>query len=1197
MLAKIARFEFRFQIRNPVFAVAAAMLFLLAFGSMASDGIQLGSVGNVHANSPIAIARTVLFFSLLYMFATTAFVANVVVRDDETGFGPILRSTRITKFDYLLGRFLGAFPAAALAFIAVPAALWLGSLAPWLDPETLAPNRLRHYAYAYLVLALPNIFLTAAVFFALATITRSMMATYLGVVGFLVFYLVTVALAAAHPELRSTFSLLEPFGNIAFGTATRYWTAAESNAMMPPLEGWLLLNRLIWIGVGLSFLCLAYYSYSFSSKEGSKAQRKKERAAREAEAVAAGPMPAPAAAMPSGRFDAATARAQLWARTRFEMKQVFRSPAFMVLLVLGVVNVMGFLALGGPKVFGARTIPVTRSVVPLLEGAFTLFPIIIAIYYAGELVWRERDRRFHEILDASPIPNWAYVVPKAAAVALVLLATMIIAVAAAMAIQLVKGVSDLELEKYLLWYILPRTIDVTLIAVLAVFLQAVSPNKYIGWGLMVVFMVSQMVLSALGFEHNLYQYGSSPSVPYSDMNGAGHFWQGAWWFRLYWAAFALLLLVAAHMLWRRGTESRLMPRLRRVPGQVRGAAGWIGGAALAVFAGTGVWAFYNTNVLNDYETSDASDRFLAEYEKKFIAFEKVPQPGVRNVKLKVDLYPGEGRAITTGSFLLENIGIAPIDQVHVRDFDDNMEITQVAVQGARRASHDALYGYSIYRFAKPMAPGERRVVTFATKRSRVGFRNSGADTKLVGNGTFLNNFELAPMIGMSRQGLLNDPAKRRKYGLAQELRPAKLENVAATAKSYFPGGWTTADITVSTSSDQTPIAPGRKVSDTVAEGRRTARFVSDAPIQPFFSSQSARYAEKHRRHQGVDLGVYYHPAHARNVDRMLNALAVGLDYYQTNFGPYQFDQARIIEFPAYATFAQAFANTMPYSEAIGFVLDTDPDGIDAVTYVTAHELGHQYWGHQVVAAEMQGGTLLSETLAQYSALMVMKKLYGEDMMRRFLRLELDTYLAARRSELNEELPLARVEGQQYIHYNKGSLAMYLLQHRLGEAAVNRALARFLGRFRFKAAPYPRSVDLIQEFRAEAKTAEQQALISDLFERITLYDMRVDQPTAVKRADGKWDVTVPVVARKAYAGGKGEETDTNLSEKIEVGLFSAEPGGPGFSSKNVLQMTRQPVKSGRQIFRFVTAARPTHAGVDPYNFYVDRNSADNVGTVK
>jgi ABC-2 type transport system permease protein len=322
-----------------------------------------------------------------------------------------------------------------------------------------------------------------------------------------------------------------------------------------------------------------------------------------------------------------------------------------------------------------------------------------------------------------------------------------------------------------------------------------------------------------------------------------------------------------------------------------------------------------------------------------------------------------------------------------------------------------------------------------------------------------------------------------------------------------------------------------------------------------------------------------------------------MDYYQAAFGPYQFDQARIIEFPAYASFAQAFANTMPYSEGIGFVADTsNPEKIDYVTYITAHEFGHQYWAHQLIGAEMQGGTMLSETLAQYSALMVMKHRYGDDKIRRFLKYELDSYLRLRGGELVEELPLMRVENQQYIHYNKGSLVMYLLQDRLGEAAVNRALRSVLEKYKFKGAPYPRSIELVQAFRREAKSAEDQALITDLFERITLYDLKVGEAKATKRADGKWDVAVLVEAKKAYADGQGNEKPSPFADRIAIGLFAAEPGRGSFDRRNVLVMQRQPVRSGSQVFRFVTDRKPTHAGIDPYNFYIDRNSDDNVGPV-
>jgi aminopeptidase N len=287
---------------------------------------------------------------------------------------------------------------------------------------------------------------------------------------------------------------------------------------------------------------------------------------------------------------------------------------------------------------------------------------------------------------------------------------------------------------------------------------------------------------------------------------------------------------------------------------------------------------------------------------------------------------------------------------------------------------------------------------------------------------------------------------------------------------------------------------------------------------------------------------------------------------------------------------------MPYSESIGFNADTDdPNKIDFTTYVVAHEMAHQYWAHQVIGADLQGGTMTSETLAQYSALMVMKHLYGPDKIRRFLKYELDNYLRQRQGEVVEELPLERVENQQYIHYRKGSVVMYLLQERLGEAAVNRALARFLARFRFKGAPYERSIDLVEEFRKEAKTPEQQQLITDLFEKITVYDFKVTDAATRKEKDG-WTTTLTVAADKYYANGKGDETRAKLAEPVEVGLFKARPGLGAFSAKDVIEMGREPVRSGVQRITLHSKAKPLFAGVDPYNYYVDRNSDDNVKDV-
>ncbi|MEG3086428.1 ABC transporter permease/M1 family aminopeptidase [Sphingomonas sp. PB4P5] len=1190
MFGQIARFELRYQLRNPVFWTVSILFFLLTFGAMTVEQIQIGSGANIHKNAPVAIAQIHLIMSLFFMFVTTAFVANVIVRDDESGFGPMVRSTRVSKTDYLLARFLGAFAAAAIAFAAIPLAIWLGSMMPWIDPEKLGPNRLGDYAYAYFLLALPNVFLTSAIFFAVATMTRSMMYSYLGVVVFLVLYFALTAILRSKPEWRPFGSYVELFGLGAFNTTTRYWTASDANAGMPAFAGVLVWNRVISIAVGLLAIAIAYARFSFAERGVSK---RKLRRQRRKTAKLAAQLPTMVERLPAARPNHA-AWTRLSTRCRFEMGLVFRSPAFVVLLMIGLFNAVAALLFAN-EMFGTPIRQLTFAVIGTLQGSFSIIPLIIAIYYAGELVWRDRERGMHEIVDATSLPNWAYLVPKVLAVTGVLFATTLVSVVAACLVQLARGQTDLELGQYFAWYLLPTTADAVILAVLAVFVQALSPNKYVGWAIMVVYLVGTITLTSIGYEHPLYQYGSTGTVQLSDMNGDQIGGARAWWLRLYWGGIALALGVFAHLLWRRGTETRLKRRLLQLPRRLIGVPGAVLAGALLVSAASGAYLYHDMNVINTYRTAQDGERRMADYEKKYLRYAAVKQPSVTDMRLNIALYPEQRRMESSGSYAFVNDTGAPLRDLHVRLMNDQTKLGAVAIPGARLVMDDDDLQYRIYRFATPLAPGARGTLSFHATRWERGMLANADDTRVVGNGSFLQNGEFAPQLGMDQNGLLQDRAKRRKYGLPPELRLAKLEDRSAQARNMlFNAPWVRSDITVSTSAGQTPIAPGRKLSDTMANGRRTARFVSTAPILAFFSVQSAAYAEKTRLVDGTRLAVFYDPKHAFNTTRMLDAMQRSLRYYRANFGPYQFDYARIMEFPGYASYAQAFAGTIPYSERIGFIADgRDPDAIDYVSYVTAHELGHQYWGHQLVAADMQGGTLLLETMAQYSALMVMKHQYGEDKIRRFLKYELDSYLRSRGGEVIEEVPLDRVENQGYIHYRKGSLVMYLLQDRLGEARVNAMLRGLLERYRFKGKPYPRSLDLVAGFLSLARTPGERQLVLDLLDRITVYDLKTTAATTRQRADGQYETVLTIDAGKFYASGSGVEKAAPLADTIDVGVFEQRPGLGSFAARDVLLKERRPIVSGIQTVRIVTKRKPAFAGIDPYNMYIDRNGDDNV----
>ncbi len=1190
MFGKIASFEFSYQLRSPVFWVSAVILALFAFGSVASPNIRIGAPGNTNINAPFAIVMVHLVMSIFSLFIVPAFVANVVVRDDDTGYGSIIRSTRIKKFDYLFGRFTGAFLASVLVFAAVPVGLLIGAQMPWLDQERVGPVVPMHYVQAFFLYAVPTLFIVAAFLFAIAAVVRSMALTYIGVI---VLFILSAVSGVWLSDLKNErlASLFDPFGSGPVGIATKYWTASDRNTMMPPLDGLVLENRLLWFAVAFALLAFAYAAYRFSER-GARRGGKREEAA---------PLTAYVPVNVSRRFNAAALRAQAWKWTRFEMAQVVRSPAFPILILLGIINATASVWAGIS--FDQWTLlPVTRQMIDQVAGAFSIAPFMIAAYYAGELVWRERERKSHELFGAAPVPDWVFVAPKILAIAFVLLVTLLIAVGVGIGVQAYKGYTDFELDKYFVWYVIPTFINFLHIAILAVFLQAIAPHKFVGWGLMGIWLVVSSQLPNLGYDHRLYRYGSVGGVPLSDMNGQGYFWIGRAWHEVYWSAIALILVIIAFAIWPRGTEARYRPRLARLYRRLKGPAGTFGALALAVALTSGSWIFYNTTILNEYRTQDQQEKLLADAERALLKYATQPQPRIVGTRLNVALYPHDTRAVTTGDYLIENRSGTTLTEVHV-NLPDELKVEKLEIDGATLGTEFKEYAYRIYKFDTPMQPGERRHIRFKTLWEQRGFKNTGNNTSLLDNGTFLNNMSVTPVLGTHRSNFLSNPTVRRRQDLPAQLRMPKLEDPAAGANSYLrpDSDWVTSDITVSTVADQTPIAPGYVVSDETKNGRRTVRFKSDTPIQNFYSIQSARYATKETKWNGIELKVFYHPEHDYNIDLMLDVMKVSMKVFEREFGPYQFRQARMIEFPAIATFAQSLANTIAYSENIGFLQDTkailaDPSKIDMVTYVTAHEIAHQWWAHQVLGADVQGSTMLSESFASYSSLLVMEEIYGPEQVRRFLNQERDTYLQGRLQENVEELPLYRVENQPYIHYRKGAMVLYRLKTEVGAAVVNGAMKTMIERYKYAATPYPRSTDFMKILR-EAAGPQHDALITDLFEKITLYELKAAAPKVTKRTDGKFDVTFEVEAKKLYADGQGKETEAPLAENVAVGLFMTDPTEPDFKRDAVITYELRPLKTGKQTVTFVTDKAPKFVAVDPYSIWVDRDDKDNVAAVE
>jgi ABC-2 type transport system permease protein len=398
---------------------------------------------------------------------------------------------------------------------------------------------------------------------------------------------------------------------------------------------------------------------------------------------------------------------------------------------------------------------------------------------------------------------------------------------------------------------------------------------------------------------------------------------------------------------------------------------------------------------------------------------------------------------------------------------------------------------------------------------------------------------------------------------------------------------------VSTTADQTALAPGDLEREWTEGDRRFFRYRLSKPALNFWSVVSARYTVTRDTWNGIELAVYHIPKHATNAQRMIEGMKQSLAYYTANFGPFPHKQLRIAEFPRYQGFAQSFPSLIPYSESMGFIMDLRDSAFDLVFYYTAHEAAHQWWGHQIVGANVEGAQFLSESLAEYSALMVTEHRYGPHKMRTFLKHSLDTYLRGRQRTADERpLAVTLMIDQEYVRYQKGSLALYALKDAIGEDALNRVLARLLREYGFKSDPYPTTLDFLAMLRAEAGPAHEQ-LIVDLIEKITLWDLRVTESEATERPDGKWQVRMNVRAKKLHAAGNGEETEAPLDQSIDIGLFAANPDARSFSDKDVIALEKRPIKSGDQTIEFVVDRKPAFVGVDPYLKLISRNTSNNV----
>jgi hypothetical protein len=1178
MLKGIIRFEWYYHTRQVSFIAAAALFFLFGFAVTATG---FGPV-NVNVNSPYSIAQSIGLLSLLSVFILANFCANAVVRDRETQMEELVFTTSVGKLPFLLGRFTGSFLAALTAFSTTALGMLVARFMPWQDPDRLGAVHPTHYLWALLVIAVPNMLFAAATLFALSTVTRSVLASYAGSVLIYVLYFVASALtnsplmASSVPGVDESAwlaALLDPFALSAFFEQTRNWTPALRNTQLIALTGNFLLNRLLWVGASLAILAVVYRLFSFRVISKPFGVRRPQ--------LPLSYVPPSSVAYESGScgYRTPNVRPSDWASylaaTKIEIRTFLLTLPFLAMMLLWA-GLAGFELMnditGGE--YGSASYPASGMLFGTLYRPLTLLATILLIYASAEIVWRERTLRLSGILHATPASNIVFIASKCTALAALVGVITATGLLTATGIQLARGwpVEPALMLAFAYFMAAP----LLLFAFVAVTIQTLSPHKYLGMLIVLLVGVIGQLGPVMGWAHPLLRLGWVPGVLYSDMNGFGRAARFHW-FIVYWAALCASFLLLATALWRHGAEGfrRLRPILRGTSRLTRVLAATM----TAVFLGAGSFIFYNTNVLHAYTTDAEVLAWRAEYEKTYKIFAARPQPRIRAITASIDLEPEEHRVRVRGEYLVVNDTKKPIDEILVAVRRDASATTVTMPSATERL--DARFNQHLFTLAQPLAPGGQTTVRFDITYASPGFESEEpSDPMVVENGSYIMNFRAFPTIGYRASYELQNARERKRHGLPES-------NASDSSREFLPhdeiesAEWIRFDVTISTAGDQTAIAPGRLVGSWKSKGRNSFRYRSDGLIPNQFAIGSGRYAAARETHRGVSIEIYYHPKHTQNVARMMRAASESMSYFIDHFGPYPHPHLRHVVVPAQYQSFSGFAQpgVIFLGENRGFLIDSrDPRRLDLLYRRVAHEVAHQWWGHQLVAAHGPGATFLTESLAKYSEIVALEKAYGREHVRQLLTYELDLYLSGRTNQVGEEPPLVRADNQSYLYYRKGALVLYALKDLLGEPAVNAALRNLLNE---QGGPdrNPTTADFMRHLHAVAPPA-QHALIDQWMTDVVLYDFRLDSADSRPLPNGRYEVKLRITAGKQRA----DDTPLPMQEMIDIGVFSVD--------NNVLYLAKHALHEGAQEITVIVDREPLSAAVDPYICRIDRNRFDN-----
>lgn len=1201
MLPEVLRFEIAYRLKKTAVYIYFTMILLFSCLVFMKGFLPLGE--DQYINSPASIAQFCSGMTMMMMLVTSAIMGVPLFRDIEYNTGSYYFSLPVSESGYFWGRFLGSFIVLLFISFALPAGIFIGSkLGPLLGStgiEHYGPNKLQFYIEPYFVIVLPNLFFSSALFFGLVAILRNIKAVYSSGILVLLGYLIGNFFIHAHPD-PYIIHLSDPFALNGIRSILGGWHDEQKNALTIPLSGLFLANRVLWSMAGLLIILFTWKKFSFEKFLYAVANKK---------SIQINHAPAPLKIIPQISFHNRYRNSIFFSLVKIETINIIRDNYFWIIILAGNIF-LGIIFSHGPGNFGTRDFPRTSQILFLLNNNFLIFIFCIIFFYVGEAIHREKLSGFNLINDALPPATWIFHLSKFLSVLLISIILLFSSMLSGMIAQIAKGYFQFNFPVYfkmLFLCIFPR---LTAITMLAFAIHILVNNKFVAIGIGITWLVlCQLAVQSGILDYNLLLYSFGPFYAISDFDNIGHMMKPVSWFNAYWISCGLLLLLAGYLLYTRGIISSLKDRGRIAVQRFNKVVLYQAMFLCVLFAGCGAFIYYNVSYLNHYITTEEDMEQHVMMEKTLKPFASMAVPKVSAINMIADIFPEKQTVLFKARVVIVNKSSVPISQV----LTDGDFLQQYEISNGNKPlpyTEPLLYprptfslfgpkniasGYRLYTLAQTLAPGDSAVLFIQSEYSFRGFQNSMYGANFLHNGALMGI--CLPGLGYDADDELKNEDDRKKYGLPkrvpEHLRAGSLRDADRLNSNPYID-LLDFNITINTSLDQTAIGPGDLVKKWTAGGRNYFTYSGKQPgIYMLPGIASAEYREWHDSvHTGsrtIDIGIYAHPAHNKNISRLMDAYKTSVRFCDQTFGPYMYTQMRLVETSVYAPLSTNITGTDFFSELYGWNADTRiPYDVDHFLFNSARQVARQWWGNQVAPNNVPGSLALKDGISTFCALLIYESVYGKAEVQKVLYDLFDWYLLNARWNAGRQQPVLSGNTSTETD-NKMALVLYGLKETIGDELLIKALLDFKQRWEYKTTgPFAGISDLYSLLKNYVP-AEHLPFLEDSWKKICFYDNSIAFAAFTTGRSGEKFLNVILNVSKHVVDSTGAEREESIDgEKIDIALWGKNKDGDKF----LITQQSFPLHSGRNEIQIPSSIQPAFIQLDPGYKMMDRNRYSN-----